>query len=65
MRYSIIYKLYTPKGKIRVAACQVVAADLLPYILQEYWVLSQNKVLDTLCVVKLGHTTRPEDILKI
>lgn len=54
MRYLITYKLYTAKGKLRVAACQTIAADMLHYFLTEYYILSSNKALDSLQVIKIN-----------
>jgi len=54
MKYQITYKLYTPAGALRVAAYQIIGHDMLPYLLQEYWILSQNPAKDTLQILKIN-----------
>jgi hypothetical protein len=54
MKYLVTYKLYSPKGALRVAACQIIVGDALNYFLGEYGILSQNKEKDSLQVIKIG-----------
>lgn len=54
MKYLVTYKLYKPNGRIRVAACQIIDSETLPYLLQEYFILSQNKKKDSLQILKIN-----------
>jgi hypothetical protein len=56
MKYIVTYKLYSPKGALRVAACQIIVADALGYFLSEYTILSQNRQKDSLQIIKIGQS---------